>query len=64
MKNKMIMIKKLIVAKRINGNLQPKIGPIKDDKACPVPFEIELKIANIPNHPDLSSGGIASEIIE
>lgn len=25
---------------------------------------MELKIARVPNHPDLSSAGIASEIIE
>jgi hypothetical protein len=48
----------------MKGNLHPYIGPINDDNACPVPLEMELKIANVPNQPDLSSGGIASDIIE
>ena len=48
----------------MNGNLHEKIGPRKEDNPCPAPFEMELKIAKVPNQPDLSSGGIASEIIE
>ena len=54
----------LIPDNKKKGNLHVKIGPINDDKACPTPFETELKIAKVPNQPDHSSGGIASEMIE
>ena len=63
-KNRIKTITILITESKKKGNRQVNIGPIKDDNACPIPFETELRIANVPNHPDRSSGGIESEIIE
>jgi hypothetical protein len=60
----MIITTILIIASKRKGNLQEKIGPKKADRPCPAPLDMELKIARVPNQPDLSSAGIASEIIE
>ena len=54
----------LITESKRNGNLQVKIGPKNEESPCPIPLDIELRIAKVPNHPERSSAGIASEIIE